>query len=127
MYHDDIQYLTLKVMRSICCNIICHVSNVYRIIYVSVVYHGMEAYNKVAHIKHGVSCQSVIINYVSEHQLSYAIDAFHTTLITHVNRGPMLLKLIGLRSCPYFGGSHTYPGPRPRCLALNQALPPGNQ
>ena len=33
--------------------------------------------------------------YVSEHQLLPVIDAFHTTPTTHVNQGPMLLKLIG--------------------------------
>ena len=38
--------------------------------------------------------QYIIIYYVSEHQLSPVIDAFHTTPITRVNRGPNLLKLI---------------------------------
>jgi len=37
---------------------------------------------------------SFVINYVSEYQLSPAVDASHTTPTTRANRGPMLLKLI---------------------------------
>jgi len=40
--------------------------------------------------------------YVSEYQLPPVIDASHTTPITHVNKGPKLLKLIGWRHCPCF-------------------------
>jgi len=58
----------------------------------SSVYHGIPVYDKLAHIDHGLSCQSVIINYVSEHQLPHAIDASHTTPITCVNQGLMLLN-----------------------------------
>ena len=39
--------------------------------------------------------QLIVINYVSEHQLSPVIDASHTMSITHVNKGLILLKLIG--------------------------------
>ena len=46
--------------------------------------------------------QFIIINYVSEHQLPHIIDASHTTLTTHANRGPQLLKLIGWRHCLCF-------------------------
>ena len=46
--------------------------------------------------------QFIIIYYVSEYQLPHVIDASHTTPITCVNRGPMLLKLIGWKHCPYF-------------------------
>jgi len=46
--------------------------------------------------------QLIIIYYVSEHQLPHIIDVSHTTPITPVNQGPMLLKLIGWRHCPYF-------------------------
>ena len=38
-------------------------------------YHGIQVYDKLAHIRYGVSCQSVIINYISEHQLPHVIDA----------------------------------------------------
>ena len=46
--------------------------------------------------------QFIIINYVSEYQLSSVIGASHGTPITHVNRHPMLLKMNGWRHCPYF-------------------------
>jgi len=45
---------------------------------------------------------SFVINYVSEHQLPHAVDASHTTLTTHINRGSKLLKLIGWRHCLSF-------------------------
>jgi len=57
--------------------------------------------DKLAHISYGVWCQYVI-SYVSEHQLIHAIDTSHTTPTTHVNQGPMLLKLIGWRNCLCF-------------------------
>jgi len=69
---------------------------------VSGVYHGIQVYNKLAHIKHSVLCQSVVINYVSEHKSLHIVNASHTTLIIHVNQGLMLLKLIGWRHCPCF-------------------------
>ena len=46
--------------------------------------------------------QFIIIYYVSEYQLPYVINVTHTTPTTHVNRDPMLLKLISLRHYPYF-------------------------
>jgi len=49
-----------------------------------------------------VRIQFFIINYVNEHQLPHVIDASHTTLNTHVNQGPKLLKLIGWRHCLCF-------------------------
>ena len=49
-----------------------------------------------------VRVQFLIINYVSEHQLSHIIDASHTTPTTRANRGPQLLKLIGWRHCLCF-------------------------
>jgi len=48
--------------------------------------------------------------YVSEHQLSHAVDVSHTTPITRVNRSPKLLKLIGWRHCPYFRWVPYIPG-----------------
>ena len=45
---------------------------------------------------------TIFIYYVSEHQSPHAVNKFHTTLTTHVNWGPMLLKLIGWRHCPCF-------------------------
>ena len=83
-------------------------------------------YNKLAHINHDLSYQSVVINYVSEHHLPYVVNAFHTTPITHVNWGLILLKLIGWRYCLYLSGSRTYPRPLPRLLALNLTLPLGS-
>ena len=41
---------------------------------------------------------SFIINYVSEHRLSHVMDTSHSTPTTHINKGPMLLKLIGART-----------------------------
>jgi len=35
----------------------------------------------------------IIINHVSKHQFSHAVNASHTTPITRVNLCPMLLKL----------------------------------
>ena len=61
---------------------------------------------------------TVIINYVSEHQLPPVIDASHTTPTTRANRGPQLLKLVG-DVVHVLGGSCAYPRPRPRVLALN--------
>ena len=66
------------------------------------VYYGILVYNKLAHINHGLSCHSVVIHYVSEHQLPHVVNASHTTLTTHINQGPMLLKLIGWRHCMCF-------------------------
>ena len=62
--------------------------------------------------------------YVSERQLPPVIDASHTMPITHVNQGPKLLKLIDWRYCPCFMWVPSYPEPRPRLSALNQAVPP---
>ena len=52
----------------------------------------------------------MIINYVTEYQLSHVIDASHTTPTTHVNRDRMLLKLIGWRHCPFFRWVPYIPG-----------------
>ena len=62
--------------------------------------------------------QFFIIYYVSEHQLSPAIDASHTTPITHVNQDYKLLKLIGWRYCPYFKWVPYIPKPRPQFLGV---------
>ena len=64
----------------------------------------------------------IFINYVSEHQLSHAINACYTISTTHVKRDSMLLKLIDGDIIYVLGGSRTYPGPQPRRLALNQAI-----
>ena len=56
--------------------------------------------------------QFIIIYYVTEHQLSHIIDAFHTMPTTRVNQGPKLLKLIGWRYCPRFRWVLYIPGPR---------------
>ena len=71
--------------------------------------HGIQVYNKLAHINHGLSFQSVI-NYVSEHQLPHVVNASHTTPTTHVNQVPMLLKLIDWRYCLYFKWVPYIPG-----------------
>jgi len=47
--------------------------------YISDIYHSRQAYYKVVHIKYDLSCQPVIINYVSKHQLPYVIDISHIT------------------------------------------------
>jgi len=60
-----------------------------------------------------------------EHQLPHLISASHTTPTTRVNLHPK--KLVGWRHCPYFMLVPYILGTRPRCLALNQALPPGSQ
>ena len=54
--------------------------------------------------------QFIIINYVSEHQLSHAVGASHTAPTTHVNWGRMLLKLIGWRHYTYFRWVSYIPG-----------------
>jgi len=56
----------------------------------------------------------MIINYVSKYQLPPVIDASHTTPITHVNRNPMLLKLIGKDIVYTLGGFRTYLKSRPQ-------------
>ena len=71
--------------------------------------------------------QFIIINYVSEHQLLHAVDAFHTTPTTHVNRNPMLLKLIERDVIHTLSEFRTYPEPRSNHLALNKVLPLGSQ
>jgi len=74
---------------------------------VSEAYHGIQVYDKLAHISYSASYQSVVINYISEHQLSHAIDASHTTPI-YVSRGPILLKLIGWRIVCGLSGSRNH-------------------
>ena len=91
------------------------------------VHHGIQVYNKLARIKYGVLCQSVVINYVSEHQLPHVEDASHTTPTTHVNWGPILLKLIGWRYCLCFKWVSCIPGTTAQTLALNQDLPQVSQ
>jgi len=56
-------------------------------------------YNQVSTNQSTMSCVrfNSVINYVSEHQLLHAVNAFHTTPTTYVNWGFMLLKLIGWR------------------------------
>ena len=71
-------------------------SGVQHSIYVSGVYHSTYRYVIREHSQFIVHYeQFIIINYISEHQLSHAIDASHTTPTSRVNRGSMLLKLIG--------------------------------
>jgi len=70
---------------------------------------------------------SLLLLIVSEHQLSHAINASHTTPTTHVNLDLMLLKLIGWRHYLYLSGLRTYSEPRPMLLVLNHAVSPGNQ
>jgi len=67
-----------------------------------------------------------VINYVSKHQLSHAVNTSHITPTTHVNYGHMLLKLIGGDIVCVLSGSRTYLRSRPRLVALNQALPLGS-
>jgi len=86
------------------------------------VYHGIYVYNKLAHINHGLSCYSVI-NYVSEHQLPHIVDASHTTPTTHVDWGPILLKLTERDIIYVLSESRTYSGLRLRLLELNQTVP----
>ena len=52
-----------------------------------------------------------VINYVREHRLPHAVNTSHTTPTTHINWGPMLLKLIGGDIVYVLSGSRTYPGP----------------
>jgi len=52
-----------------------------------------------------------VINYISEHQFPHAVNTFYTTPTTHINWGPMLLKLIGGDIVYVLSGSRTYPGP----------------
>ena len=59
------------------------------------------------------------INYVREQQLPHTINTSHATPTTHVNWGPILLKLIIGDIVHTLGGSRTYPRPQPKCLALN--------
>jgi len=67
-------------------------SYVYHIIYVS------SEHNQVT-VQYR---QFIIINCVSEHQLSPALDTSYTTPTTRANRVSMLLKQIGWRHCAYF-------------------------
>ena len=97
-------------------------SSVFHIIYVSGIYHDRQTYNKLAHIKNGVSCQSAIINYVSKYQLQHLIDAFHTTPTTYVNRGPKLLKLIGWRHYLCFRWVSFIPGTMVQTLGAEAGL-----
>jgi len=95
--------------------------------HVSGAYHGIQIYNKLAYINHGVLCKSVIMNYVSEHQLPHVVNASHTTPTTYVNWAPMLLKLIGGDIVHVLSGSCIYPGPQTMLLALNEVISPGTQ
>jgi len=61
--------------------------------------------------------QFVIINYISEHQLSHAVDTSHTTSTTHVNQGPRLLKSIDGDIVYALSGFRTYPKSQPNHLA----------
>ena len=67
-------------------------------------YNQMSTINHIYQVQFTMSMQdfSFVNNCVSEHQLPHAVDTSHTTPITHVNRGPKLLKLIGWRHCPCF-------------------------
>ena len=67
----------------------------------------LPQYNKSITVQY---TQFVIINYVSEHQLSHTVDTFYTTPTTRVNRGPMLLKLISLRHYACFRWVSYIPG-----------------
>ena len=71
--------------------------------------------------------QFINIYYVSEHQLPPVIDASHTTATIRVNKGPKFIEINRRDIVHALGESRTYPGPRPRCLALNQTLPPDSQ
>ena len=98
------QYLTLEVMRSI------GYKSYVRSWAQSGVYHNIYVYDKLTHVSYDVSCQLIVINYVSEQQLPHAIDTSHTTPSTHVNRGSKLLKLIGWEHCLYFKWVTYIPG-----------------
>ena len=54
-------------------------------------------YNQVNTNQFTMSCVrfNSVINYVSEHRLSHAVNASHTTPAIHVKWDIMLLKLIG--------------------------------
>ena len=71
--------------------------------------------------------QFIIINYVSKDQLPHTVDAHYTTPTTHVNWGPILLKLIGGDIVYSLIWSRTYPRPQRMLLTLNQIVPPDTQ
>jgi len=58
--------------------------------------------------------------------LSHVIDTSHTTPTTHVNRTPMLLKLIG-DIVHALDGFYTYPKPWPQFPETELGLPLGTQ
>jgi len=60
-------------------------------------------------------------------QLQHAIDTFHTTPTTHVNRGLMLLKVISWRHCLCVKWVPYIPGTTTQTPALNQALSQDSQ
>ena len=69
----------------------------------------------------------IFINYVSEHQLSHAVNASYTMPTTDTNCGSILLKLISGDIVHVLYGFCTYPKPRPNHLSLNQVLLLGSQ
>ena len=70
---------------------------------------------------------SFVINYVSEHRLPHAIDAFYTTPTTHVNQGHILLKMIDWRHYLYFKWISCIPEITTQTPSAEPALPQGSQ
>ena len=68
-------------------------SGVYQCMYI----HQMNTHQSTVQYK-----KSVFINYVSEHQLSHAVSAFHTTPTTHVNWDAMVYETDWWRCCLCF-------------------------
>ena len=68
----------------------------------------LSQYNKSITVQY---TQFVIINYVSEHQLSHVIGASHITPTTRVNQDSKLLKSIDENIVHALGGFRTYPEP----------------
>ena len=65
-------------------------------------YHSIHVYDKLAHISYSVSCQSVVINYVSEHQMPHAIDASHSMPTTYGQSRFYVIKTDWLETLPVF-------------------------
>jgi len=87
----------------------------------------MYVYDKLTRISYGVSCQSVVINLYQR----TPIVTFNKRIIYYAyytyQSGSYVIETDWLEIFYVLSESRTYSGPRPRLLALNQALPQVSQ